>query len=335
MNQKTFLLDLETNGLSPQHHQIISIGMLTLDASSCLSSQNQHYFITSLEEEKQTLQFFLEECTHYERVASFRGKGFDYPFLLGRLAYHGLCSESFLKLKILDMQPALRFFSSNRTTIEKSLGFSRTSESSGKDIIKLYKTYLTSPQSVYKELILQHQKDELESLWAMWELYQTLYHLKSHFILSKVIDNNLLILYFEYPQPFLHDFNQTVGDYTFSYQKGARHLTLHCKLYTMPLKHPLTPFKDYYYIESQNQLVHKSLASFIAPTLKRKAKKEECFSIETHSFVRIINSKVLKAHLPHDAIWYDTEDNLYIIAGSTQIPFLLEQLFFLIFHSQE
>ena len=77
-SEKTFLLDIETSGLHREKDQIISIG--------CTYQKNdtptfRTFFFNDLQEEKEGLLSFLEGCNDFDTIVTFRGKGFDYPFL--------------------------------------------------------------------------------------------------------------------------------------------------------------------------------------------------------------------------------------------------------------
>ena len=327
LSDKTFLFDIETSGLHRERDHIISIGVLYLQDDKI---QKTHFFIDNLEQEKEVLTGFITWCQSYESIVTYRGKGFDYPFLLTRLKYHQLSDFSFLKLKLIDIEKVLKLFGKTRHELETKLQISRHASSTGKDVAKLYKTYLSAPDQRYKKLILMHQVDELDSLYGLWELYQMLYHLKSTPIHEHFVNNNELTIIFTTNKPFSYSFNEKILDVHFIYHKGSSTIEVNCPLYHTQLMHELNPVKDYYYVESHKQLIHKSLASFIPPSLKRKAKKEECVVYDTHTFLRIYSSHQLK-----EQIWFDTDKNSYIIYQDKCPHIVGQQIFALFFQNNK
>lgn len=322
----TFLLDIETSGLSREKDQIISIGLLYEKEHTL---QKDHRFIEDLADEKNVLEDFLRWCQNYETIVSFRGNGFDLPFLLARMKYHQLDESPFLKLKFIDTEKILKAFSSKRQELEKMLGIKRHSTSTGQDIAHLYRTYVSCKEPLYKKLILQHQEDELVSLYGIWELYQTLYHLKTQKIITYKIEKDLLSVTYTYAEPFSTSFHASAYNYMYHYEKGQTSFTLTCRLVDRKLKHFLTPVKDYYYIESEGQLMHKSLAAFVPASMKRKAKKEECYIEASHTFLPIASTYQLS-----QKIWQDETQQCYIVWEESALTVLAQQVFSLFFHQK-
>lgn len=322
---QTFLFDLETSGLHKTHDQIISIGVLYEKEGVIVKNT---FFISSLQEEKAQLLCFLKWCEDFETVATYRGKHFDYPFLLARLQFHQLSEEAFLRLKLVDMQLPLGGFSKNRKQLEAWLGFSRQSTTSGQEIAQLYKAYLHASHTTYRTLILRHQDDELSSLYALWELYHTLYHLKSLPVTDYKIANGQLHLTYEQAVPFRFHFNASAYGLKLCYDTDSALIHLIYPLFTGMLKHPLTPVKDYYYVESQKQLIHKSLAAFLPSSSKRRATKDECFIEETHTFLKLFSP------LSQGDLWYDTENNPHLIWQEKLLSVPAQQLFYLCFQEK-
>ncbi|MCR5625593.1 MAG: ribonuclease H-like domain-containing protein [Lachnospiraceae bacterium] len=58
------------------------------------------------------------------------------------------------------------------------------------------------------------------------------------------------------------------------------------------MKYYISDYKDYYYIPSENKVIHKSLAEFIDKSLKEKANKNNCFIKVYGEFVPVINKKI-------------------------------------------
>lgn len=324
LTDHAFLLDIETSGLHKQRDMIISIGVLFLDAQK--QPTMKHWFLETKDQEKSIIEGFLLFLSSYEAIYTYNGKGFDYPFLLSRMQYYKIDTEPFLRLKLIDIKEVLKHFTRNRKVIESMLSFTRKSNTEGQEIIKLYRTYLAYHDPIYANVIIKHQEDELHSLLALHELYDTLFNSSNWKYLKHQKGLESLDITLQMPYPFTYSFDGMAFDMHFSYVRGSNLLHLTLPLINASLKHYLEPVKDYYYIESQGQLMHKSLAQFIPASLRRRATKEEC-SINKHStYVKIYTTYKLSIRP-----WYDASKAMYIDLEDFSPNLLATQLFYLFF----
>ncbi|MBE6023671.1 MAG: hypothetical protein E7231_10640 [Cellulosilyticum sp.] len=321
------LLDIETTGLDHTKDQIISIGVSFLGANEKITTT--HYFLEHPDEEKNLLQRFLEFLSNYEAIFTYYGKGFEFPFILARLNYHQLDASLFLKLKLIDMKNGLRAFAKKRILLEALFQYKRQCQSTGYDIVKLYRTYTASSLSIYKTCILEHQKEELESLLIFFELYMSLTNAHQWALVSESPKEDILQLKLQLPSTFKYTFSGIAYDMKFSYHKEECYLYLDIPIFKGTLQHSLEPLKDYYYIESQKQLIHKSLAQFIPATSRRKATKAECVISKESTYLKLATSYKITVPLWHDAI-----QNTYIEYSDFNFDYLSKQLFYLFFQNQ-
>ena len=325
---QALLLDIETSGLSKEKDVIISIGIYYKDDSGILKHKN--WFLEHPDEEAPLLQEFTQFIKKSQTLYSYKGKVFDYPFLLSRMRFHQINTESFQRLKLVDCYPALKYFGKTRESLEKQTTYQRKSSCSGRDVIKLYHTYVKSKDAIYKSLILKHQQDELDSLCHLLEVYFVLYGLSSLKFLTKETKEDTLTLVLENKTPFTTSFNGNHKTISLSWQQGEKHCTVKVALFEGELKHFLTPVKDYYYIPSQNQLMHRSLATFIPNHLKRKAAKDECYLTKQGLFVNLFTK-----HRVNIPIWTNCENELYVTLEDFEPALLCNQLFYLCFNQDK
>lgn len=322
--KQSLFLDIETSGLNRQTNIVISIGILYLNEQK--QPTLKHWFLENTEEEKSLLKSFLLFLSKYDTIYTYNGKGFDYPFLLSRMQYYNLDTKPFLSLQLIDVKECLKYFAHNRIALEALFNFKRQSSTSGKEVIKLYRTYLDCHSAIYSTLITKHQEDELRSLLVFYELYDILLNFTSlKYLTSKEVEETLTIT-LQASTPFNYSFNGTAFDLHLSYQEGNNLLYLTLPLFHTSLKHYLEPSKDYYFIESQGQLMHKSLAQFIPASLKRRATKEECCVTKSSFYLKIYTTYKLTASL-----WHDTHKELYIELSDFSPDILATQLFWLFF----
>ncbi len=328
LSSKVLLLDIETTGLKREQDQIISIGLTYLNDLGTLTTT--HLFLERPEEEAIILSQFLAFLKNYETIYSYYGKAFEFPFILARLEHYHLDSTLFLRMKLIDLKDTLKHFGKNRRELEPLFHYERTCHSTGYDIVKLYQTYITSEVPIYKTCIIEHQKEELASLLFFWELYMTLYESTNWQLIETITENNTLQLTIKRPTCFLATFIGKASDMTFSYHKGENLIYVMIPLYKGTLNHRLEPLKDYYYVESEHQLLHKSLAHFIPSNLKRKATKEECVISKESTFFPIVTS--YKMTLP---LWHSEKNQLFIEVADFSLEVFGIQIFHLFFQNSQ
>lgn len=330
LNKEHFLLDIETNGLSREKHHIVCIGVTYLNTVG--EVMTKQWSLQKAEEEENLLKDFINFAQDFKSVYTYSGKSFDWPFLLARIAHHNLTIPAALTL--VDMKKTLTLLCPTRTELEKALGFTRETSSSGKTLVKLYQTYAACGEAIYKDLILAHNLDELKSLLVFYKVYYMLYHLKRFNAVTYLAETDVtapqLQLVFNLPFTFETSFTFKVESLSLEVSKDRTSLSATLPLYKVPLKKPLTPIKDYYYIPSQHQLMHKSLAAFVPSDLKRKATKDECFIEKLDTYFKLYTT--FKAS---NELWYDNAKNFYVAykADEEFKAIVVNQLFYYFFQS--
>ena len=321
-NESILLLDIETTGLNREQDQLISIGLMTPQEDPI------YLFVHQPEAEKDILLQFLALCERFNMIYTYQGKRFDYPFLLARMAQHHLDPAPFLKCQLIDMKKALTPIGDKRQVLENSLHFTRQSSSTGRDMIKLYRTYLTSQDALYQKLILAHQQDELLSLGHLFSLYNMLYHIKSASCHAVNVTPTQLTLTYDLITTFPYDFAVSFPTFTLTTSKQAqRQLTLNIPYTQAALKHALTPLKDYYFIPSEQKLMHKTLAQFLPKSQRRRATKEECVVYQEGTYLPLVTT--YKVNAP---IWYE-DNQSFILADASDATLWKQQIFYFFFQA--
>lgn len=324
------LLDLETTGLNPKEHQIICIGLTYRDQENIVHTD--HWFLEEPDEEVYLLQRLLLFLADYEAIFTYYGRGFEFPFIKARLAHYGLDDSLFLKLKLIDMKLPLKTFGTKRLELEKLFDFKRHFQSSGQDIVKLYCTYVQTKDNIYKTCITSHQQEELISLTLFFELYITLYDTKEWTLIKQQNNESHLVLSIQSPSSFTTNFKGDFENISIAYHKDDNFFTLTLPLFVGKLAHDLKPLKDYYYIDSQKELIHKSLAQFMPKNLLRKATKTECVVYKESTFLPILSA--YKVSLP---LWHaeDKDSLLYLELKDFSLNVLESQIFTFFFSNQK
>ena len=328
LHKKHFLLDIETSGLNKHIDYIVCIGVTFVNETDELT---HHQWMLQLpEEEKEILSCFLEFTQRFSHVYTYGGKHFDWPFLLARCTFHQLNPSMLQSLHLIDMKKSLQHFGATRINLEDALGVIRHSTTSGKALVKVYRTYQACGETIYKTIILAHNKDELSTLLSFYELYQTLYHLKHFHFIDTLKSSVSLDFSAKVPYLFTTNFQGCYKNITLCWESGTQILGIKVAFSYLKLKQYLTPYKDYYYIPSQGQLLHRTLAHFVASSDKRKATKEECTIYKEDDYIPLYTT--YKLDIP---IWYDSVNSPYLRVNDFSASILAAQVFYLLFSNKK
>ncbi|WP_202708272.1 ribonuclease H-like domain-containing protein [Sporosalibacterium faouarense] len=173
-NKEVLFFDIETTGFNRTKNSIVLIGMLYAQGTSIIIEQ---YFAESLNDEFQLLQAFKNLISKFDVLVSFNGDTFDIPFLNSKYKTHNIDfsidrDNSFDILKLVRKNKnILGLENCKLKTLEKRLGFNRKDEISGKDSIKIYKSYLKTQNKIYKDIVLQHNFDDIYYLPKTLQIY--------------------------------------------------------------------------------------------------------------------------------------------------------------------
>ena len=300
-----FLLDIETTGLLKTRDCIICIGVIYKKSESTVNSIQ--WFAEDKQDEVQLLKCFLEFCSAYQKVYTYNGQGFDIPFILSRLDYHDLSATAFKALLFVDMRKMLSKLGSKRLLLEKLLGYKRETAITGKEFVALYKLFEKTKLITYHTLLLNHHLEELGSLLALYEYYYTIHQIATYKSIAVIKNTSALQLTLQAPFSFHTTCSIQFEDVYLHWDANTALIDLSIQIHNGMFKKFLVPAKDYYLIKEQNQLVHKSVAQFIAKDLKQKVSQKECFVSKVGTFIRLYQP--IKAHPDK---WTNDTESLFI-----------------------
>ncbi|MEG0013496.1 MAG: ribonuclease H-like domain-containing protein [Cellulosilyticaceae bacterium] len=310
IKSERYFLDIETTGLCKQSDMIFCIGIMFVDKGSLTSYQ---WIIDNPEEEFLLLTTFIDFTKDFEIVITYSGKQFDIPFLIARLNTYDLSTAPLDNLPHIDLKrfSILKLLSENkslnRRALETTLGFKREIQLDGKEIIKMYKLYASSKNSSHQALLLQHNEDELLSAYFFYEFYYIFNQFSFDKLELLTIDSASSKLKIVNHFDFLTSCNFTYMNLFISWENFTNSVFITIVPEELILRKYLTPSKDYVYISSQNQIMHKSVAQFIPKEFKEKILKEQCFLTKKGSYLQLPSQYLLD--LP---IWYNDVKNSFI-----------------------
>ena len=169
--EDALLYDIETTGLNPKASQLYLLGILLFHKEN---SELIQYFAESVLDEEEILEQFFQLCQTKKVLISFNGEGFDNRFIeamaksYGKLPLH-------LYLKQLDLFKLIRkrkkFYgleSYSLKSCERFLGIYREDRCSGGELISVYQKYLEDKDSKKKNLLLLHNREDIQNLPALF-----------------------------------------------------------------------------------------------------------------------------------------------------------------------
>lgn len=289
-------LDIETSGLSKTNDFIFCVGIGTIknDLFSI-----QQLVIQHKSEEKVLLEQLKEILSTFEKVYTYGGKHFEWPFILEKFNQYGMDTSFLSTLHLVDLKQAKQ----SRMDLETKIGFNRQQTIKGKELAKLNKLYLQDCNQTYETLILEHNKEELLSLLAIFDFTYFLNHLHT-LQLSKYDFLEDGICFTLSPHKAYHlAFSFSKDDIVCNFDPLNNIVTLTLKAQSLLLKTYL-PHQDYFLVEGE--LMHKSLAKLLPASMRQKATKSNCY-LEQEGLYLPLNLKEFKG-----LTWLDEEKKAYI-----------------------
>lgn len=307
--------DIETTGLHPKSSMLYLIGLLYFDGKVLRKIQ---IFNEDGETEKEVIECFLSYLKENTTLIHYNGTTFDLPYIKTRCEFLGIAKEILDSISQCDcytfLRPLKKVFhldNGKQQTLERLIGFTRSDQLSGKQLIEQYFLYLKLKKESYLDQLLLHNSNDLEGLAHLSFLltlssnihtmpeHQFTYHCSQD-------SNNQPYIEYELPLPYAVPFSLHV-EKNFSFflpkNQGQNHKmedapsctislsiqeeTIHirCPLLHSELKFFYPNYKDYYYLPFEDMAIHKSVASFVDKEHRQKAKKETCYIKKTGTFI--------------------------------------------------
>ena len=324
--EDTLLYDIETTGLNPKSSQLYLLGILLFHEEKIELIQ---YFAESVLDEEEILEQFFQLCKTKKVLISFNGEGFDNRFIESMTkSYEKLPLH--LNMKQLDLFKLIRkrkkFYgleSASLKSCERFLGIYREDRCSGGELISVYREYLQDKDSEKKNMLLLHNREDIENLPALFSFlaYENIFQGNVHFQRAELLVRDEIIK--------KNCSNQTESTLEIEHSELEETKNCHtsdkiCLKFSLPLSIPvpltLTPknflleiketslcltvpiyqgelcyffkdYKDYEFIPSEDRVIHKSLVNMYPKEMREKAKASTAYQKMKTSFLPIFQEK--------------------------------------------
>ena len=293
--QGTFLLTMETTGLSPRNSFVMMAAL-----AHCMSDGwHQKILIAENRREETSLLTDIRSALEEADTLCFFGyASFFRRFVNDRWENISGCSEDFFRpeLTIKDLQQQLKAVrhllpleNLSRRSIETYIGYQRKAPLAGSHIAECYSKYQQNAEKQLPGDIITHLTEDIQS-------YFTVTSLESY---CQLTDGRLLL---DPLQPFETDddhlYIHSIADEAFplplshtdEYRRlelGGKRVTLTIPLYAAKLKYYYPGLvSDYYYLPEEDRAIHKSIAVFVDKKHRKKATKATCYTSQEGLFLR-------------------------------------------------
>lgn len=286
--EDTILYDIETTGLSRQHHFVYCIGCCTRKENTITLRQ---FFAESPEEEPALLTAFSALLSTFSTCITFNGMQFDEPFLRTRFKTHSLSSSVFptrhidLYKNCLSMKSVLSLPSLKQKSIERFLGICRDDLYTGGELIEVYHTYTKNRDEASIQLLRLHNEEDVRNMIPLLSIltYRTLKQtdvtvrtvdLSSHRTLDGKEEWEL-ILEGQLPLSLPAPIRLSGDDYYLILEQDRIKGSI--KLFSGTMKHYLSDYRRYVYLPAEDMVILKEMAAAMSADRKIPATADNCY----------------------------------------------------------
>ena len=266
--------DIETTGFSRNYNIVYLIGAVYFRNGI---SHYLQWLAESDSDEAYILSAFNDFLKHFHTLIHFNGDAFDIPFITERAAHLNV-SLDLSHLESLDLYKTARKCKSilslsdyKQKTIEHFLGIEREDMYSGGELIDIYRKFAAKPSDTahneYRKLLLLHNHDDIEGMLSLLPLvsYYAII-MNSYTVDNTVIDkdtdsdgNVSLRLIAECSLPVGVPVDRHICIDNIHILIKNHTLTLVIPVISDTLKYFFKDYKNYYYLTSEDEAIHKSI----------------------------------------------------------------------------
>ena len=293
---KLVFFDIETTGFSNTYSQVYLIGCVYFFHKQWQIIQ---WFADNMKEEKEILIAFFDFIKNFKILVHFNGESFDIPFLLKRCQAYELNFDVsvFTSIDIFKQirpyRKILGLDNLKQKSIEQFLGIFRQDLYSGAQLIDVYKDYMINRNSTLYEILLLHNREDLEGMLLILPVLSYVDFFEQDFVLKGQQILELSDISKEKSFCLCLSLESLVSvpveicwetPHAKCLAKG-KYLELTIELFNGTLKHFYPDYKNYYYLIYEDRAVHKSVGEFVEKEARKKATAQTCYAKKTSIFV--------------------------------------------------
>ena len=318
---KYAFFDIETTGLSKKRDKVYLTGFVYY-ADNCFHSCQ--FLAESDSDEYTLLSHTIDFASQFSLLVSFNGDAFDIPFVKERCRHHdikcNLPGDYDIYKEIKPLRKIFGLSSLRQKSVEDFLGIKRIDEMNGGELIDVYKKYTENHDSGLRQLLLQHNFDDICGLADILPIisYRKVFSSKISNYCYEISDytdyvgNQSKELTISFTLPFAVPVAHTMHNDRIFLHIDENSATLRLSLYVGTLRHFFDNYKDYYYLPLEDRAIHKSVGIYVDSESKEKCKKENCCVKKTGIFAPLFGEKI---DLPLFSADYKAKENYFEITN--------------------
>ena len=299
--------DIETTGLSHTSAAVYLAGAVFYENGTWMYAQ---WMSGSAEDEPLILEAFAGFlCRHADCTVQYNGSTFDQPFLSARYRHYQI-PDPLHTLPALDLYRALcplktllKLDSMKQPCLEAFLSCPKRLYPDGKEGIRLYRKFCTSPESSAQELLLGHNREDLQGLMMILPLlaYLDLYTGDYEVSGCSFADEKVLFeLKLSHTVPVLF----SNGNVHFYITGNDHSIRLSAEAPDGNLRLYYKDYKNYDYIPSEDRAIPKALSACLEKHLRVPATADTCYTRVFCSPTFLETSAMQKQYLEHSLPYY-------------------------------
>lgn len=275
---KILFIDIETTGFTAKSSNLYLIGCVYFNSGIWYTKQ---FFAENYSEESEIITEFFEFAKDYTYLIHFNGNNFDLPYITQKckdlnLPYNFDSFEGLdIYKRVAPYKEVLKIENCKQKTLESFLKIERKDEMGGGDLIGVYHHFVESGDEEARKLLLLHNRDDIAGMLKLLPIlsYVDLFNENIH--VTKVSanyykdytgkDRSELIMSFDCPSIILTPVTIIKGN-LYMTASGNQGL-IKVPIYEEEMKYFYANYRDYYYLPSEDQALHKSVAMKTTPRL--------------------------------------------------------------------
>ena len=284
---RIIFFDIETTGLFSQHHSIYLIGCLYVYDNKFMLTQ---FLAENINDEKEILIRFLDLIKKFDLYINYNGNTFDIPFINKRLNKHALACAKIDKNNSFDLfqwikenKKELNLINYKLKTVERFLGIYRKDLFSGGELIEQFFQYTQTKDLSLEKNLLMHNSEDIYHMPRLLRImdYTTEYRNYKQFsdlAYKEIHAGGKLILEVDLETVSRDDFIIESESSIILWDNQKKFFSLTSSIYELELFYYYTDYKNYYYIPSRDEALHKSIAKYLDLSDKQLAKASNCYT---------------------------------------------------------
>ncbi|MCR5581899.1 MAG: ribonuclease H-like domain-containing protein [Pseudobutyrivibrio sp.] len=288
-DEKTLFFDIECTGLSPRKSYIYLIGYATRNGNIVTITQ---LLAANESEELQIIEAFEEVMTNYDRLLGFNSTRFDESFIVERCRKYkfntAIKSKPHMDMYLSTTKAKCMLDLPNykQKTIEEFLGLHRDDKYNGGELIPVYQHYSLMHDRESKDLILLHNYEDVKGMIYITDIlsYSDLLNSELKYV-NNELDQGKLRFEVETSISLPNPINKQREYGLYIIKNNRIYVTLN--LYQGELSTYLPDYKNYYYIESEDIIIPKSIGESMDKASRRPAKRADCKVKKSGDFLQL------------------------------------------------